>query len=46
MMNVSTANNFTKTIVVLKFADSLIPTMRIVVTIRMAMKASRLKAAV
>src|SRR4051812_4761839 len=42
-MKVSTANSLMKTTVVLKFADSLMPMIRMVVTARMARKATRLK---
>src|SRR5208283_5067008 len=45
-MKVTTAASFTKTMPVLKFADSLMPMIRMVVTARMARNASRLKLAV
>src|SRR6202007_1320269 len=45
-MNVSTAANFKKTTGELKFADSLMPTMRMAVTPRIARNATRLKEAV
>src|SRR5262249_33821655 len=45
-MKVNTAINFTKTMPVLKFADSLMPMMRIVVTAMMARNATRLNFAV
>src|SRR5713226_1317245 len=45
-MNVRTAANFTNTTAELKFADSLIPMMRMAVTPSIARKAPRLKEAV
>src|SRR5258707_4476223 len=45
-MKVSTAANFTNTTAELKFADSLMPTIRMAVTPRMARKATKLKDAV